>query len=56
MHNIELPNKNKFMSLFYINECFLNKNFNDLQDLLSCTKKNFGIIAISETRITKQVC
>ena len=28
---------------------------NDLQHLLSCTKKNFDIIAISETKITKQV-
>ena len=29
--------------------------FDDLQHLLSCTKKNFDIMAISETRITKQV-
>ena len=33
----------------------LIKNFDDLQYLLSCTKKNFDIIAIIETRITKQV-
>ena len=33
----------------------LNKNFGDLQHLLNCTKKSFGIIAISETRITKQL-
>ena len=55
MHNIEIPHKNKSLSLFYINACFLNKNFNDLQRLLNCTKKNFDIIALSETRITKQV-
>ena len=51
MHNIEIPHKNKSLSLFHINACSLNKNFDDLQHLLSCTK----IIAIGETRITKQV-
>ena len=55
MHNIEIPHNNKSPSLFHINACSLNKNFDDLQHLLSCTKKNFDIIAISETRITKQV-
>ena len=55
MHNIEIPHKNKLLSLVDINACFLNKDFNDLQHLLSCTKISFDIIAISETRITKQV-
>ena len=55
MHNTEIPHNNKSLSLFHINACSLNKNFDDLQHLLSCTKKNFDIIAISETRITKQV-
>ena len=52
IHNIEIPHNNKLLSLFHINACSLNKNFGDLQHLLSCTKKNFDIIAISETRIT----
>ena len=39
MHNTEIPNKNKSLSLFRINVCSLNKNFDDLQHLLSCTKK-----------------
>ena len=26
--------------------CFLNKHFDDLQNLLTCTKNNFDIIAI----------
>ena len=43
------------LSLFRINACFLNKNFDNLQHLLSCIKKHFDIIAISERRITKQV-
>ena len=38
-----------------INACSLNKNFNDLQHLLSCTKTKFDLIAISEIRITRQV-
>ena len=55
MHNIEIPHKNKSLSLFHINACSLNKNFDDLQHLLNCTKNFFDTIAISETRITKQV-
>ena len=55
MHSIEIPYKNKSLSLFHVNACSLNKNFGDLQHLLSCTKKFFDIIGISETRITKQV-
>ena len=38
MHNIEIPHKYKSLSIFHINSCFLNKNFDDLQHLLSCTK------------------
>ena len=40
MHNIGIPRKNKPLSLFHVNACPLNKNFDDLQYLLSCTKKN----------------
>ena len=38
MHNIEIPHKNKPLSLFHRNSCSLNKKFDDLQHLLSCTK------------------
>ena len=55
MHNLKIPHKNKSLSLFHINACSLNKNFDDLQHLLSSTKTVFDIIAVSETRITKQV-
>ena len=55
MYSIEIPHKNKSLSLFHINTCPLNKNFDDLQHLPSCTKKHLDIIAISETRITKKV-
>ena len=55
MHIIEIPHKNKSLSLFHINKCSLNNSFDDLQHLLNRTKKKNDIIAISETRITKQV-
>ena len=54
MGNIEIAHKNKSLSLFYVNACSLNKNFDDLHHLLSCTKTKFDIITISETRITRQ--
>ena len=38
MHNIKIPHK-KSLSLFHINACLVNKHFDDLQHLLSCTKK-----------------
>ena len=43
------------LSLFHINTCSLNKNVDELQHLFICTKKKFDIIAIRETRTTKQV-
>ena len=55
MHNIEIPNKNKSLSLFHINAYSLDKNFDDLQHLLSFTRTNFDIIDVTKTRITKQV-
>ena len=54
MHNIEISHLNKLLSLFHINPCSLNKNFDDLQHL-SCTKNFFDLIAISGTRITKNI-
>ena len=39
MRKIQIPHKNKSLSVFHINACSLNKNFDDLQHLLNCTKK-----------------
>ena len=55
MRNIQIAHKNKSLFLFHINACSLNKNFDGLQHLLTCTKKRFDIIAINETIITKEV-
>ena len=52
---MNIPNKDKSLALFHINACFLNKKFNELEQLLSCTNKNFDGIAASETRITKNI-
>ena len=41
------------LSLFHINSCSLNKNFEDLEYLLQATNITFDIIAISESRILK---
>ena len=38
--SITLKYKNKLLSLFHIHACSLNKTFDDLQHLLSSTKKN----------------
>ena len=55
MYNIQIPHKNKSLSLFHINACSLDKNSDHLQHLLNCVNKSFDIIAIRETRIIKQV-
>ena len=52
---MKIPNKDKLLALFHMNAHCLNKNFDDLQHLLSCTQKIFDVIAINKTRITKNV-
>ena len=55
IQSLEFCQKEKSLSLFHINACSLNKNFDDLVYLLKCTNKNFDIIAVSETRISKKL-
>ena len=50
IQTLKFPNKHKSLSLFLIN----SKNFDDLNHLLKCTNKAFDIIAVTQTRITKQ--
>ena len=42
------------ITLYHIETWSLNKTFDDLDHLLKCKNKVFGITADSETRITKQ--
>ena len=55
MQTLKFLNKNKSLALFHINAYSFNKNFDDLDRLLKCTNKIFNIIAVNETRITKQI-
>ena len=55
MQQLKIPNKEKFLSLFQVNACSLDKNFKNLKNLLQSTNIHFDIIAITETRIPKNV-
>ena len=37
LQNLKITNNSNSLSLFHINACSLNMNFDDLQHLLSCT-------------------
>ena len=55
LQNLKITNMSKSLFLFHINACSLSKNFDNLQQLLSCPNKNFDIIATTKTRLTKNV-
>ena len=55
LQKLKISNKENSPSLFHINSCSLNKNFEELQNLLQSTNINFDVIAITETRIPKNV-
>ena len=55
LQKLKIPNKENSLSLFHINSCSLNKNFEELQNLLQSTNINFDVIAITETRIPKNI-
>ena len=55
LQTMKIHSEDKSLALFQINACSLNKYFDDSEHLLSCTNKTFDIIAITETRITKNV-
>ena len=52
---MKIPNKKIYLSLFYISTCSLSRNFEGLKCLLKTINSNFEIIAISETRILKNI-
>ena len=56
MYNVGVSNKNKSLCpIFHINACSHNKNFDNLQYILSSAKNYFDIIRLTDTRITKQL-
>ena len=48
-------NKNKSLSMFHINTCSLNINFDGFEYLLKSTNKQFDVVAITETIITGNI-
>ena len=54
LQNLNITNRSNSISLYHINACSISKNFDDLQ-YLRHKNKNFDIIAITQTRITKNV-
>ena len=48
----ELTDKS-FLSLFHLNTCSLSKNIDDFEHLIQSAKTDFDIMAVSESRITK---
>ena len=54
IQTLKFPDKHKSLVLFHINGWSLSKKYDDIDHLLKCTNKPFDIIAVSETRITKQ--
>ena len=55
LQQFKIPNKEKPLSLFHINSCSLNKNFQEFQNLLQSTNITFDAIVITETRKPKNV-
>ena len=55
LQNMKIPNKDNLLTLLHVNACSLSKNVDDLQYLLSCSNKNFDVIAITKIWITKNV-
>ena len=53
LQQLKIPNQEKSLSFFHINSCSLNKNFEELQNLLQSTNIQFDVIAITKTRITQ---
>ena len=55
MQQSKVPNKEKSLSLFQINSCLSNNNFEEIQNLLQSRNISLDVIVNSETRIPKNV-
>ena len=55
IQTLNIPNKSKSLSIFDINACSLSKNFDDIEYFFNITNMNFEAIAISKTRINKNI-
>ena len=55
IQTLNVPNKSKSLSIFDINACSLSKNFDDIEYFFNTTNMNFEALAISKTRINKNM-
>ena len=55
IQTLKIPNKSNSLSLFHIAACSLSKHIDDLEYLLKTTNMHFDIIAITETKINKNI-
>ena len=55
IQTLNIPNKSKSLSIFDINACSLSKNFDDIEYFFNTTNMNFEALAISKTRINKNM-
>ena len=55
IQTLNIPRKSNSFPLFHIYTYSLNKDFDDMEYLLKTTNMDFDIIAISQTRITKNI-
>ena len=55
IQKLKIPNKEKCLSLLPINAWSFSKQLHEPQHLLKSTKKNFDIIAITETKIREGI-
>ena len=55
IQTVNIPNKSKSLSIFDINACSLSKNFDDIEYFFNITNMHFEAIAISKTRINKNM-
>ena len=51
LYELKSANKEKYVSLFHLNSCSLNKTFEVLQNLLQLANINLDVVSITETRI-----
>ena len=53
LQSMKIANEDKSLALFHINACSLSKTFDDLEHLLSCTNKYFGVIPRTKAWVAK---
>ena len=51
IQSLTVANKKKSISIFHINTCSSNKNFDHLEYLLKCTNKKIDVVAVTELEL-----